>query len=368
MELKMEPKLIKAETFDQYVKEGWLSKSELDNLILFNYTDATTWSQKWDDITLNSRGTIYNKDTFEVVGLSLPKFFNLNEHECTRFENLPFNEGFVAYEKMDGSLGCLFRHKGQYRIATRGSFYSEQSKKATEMLKKYDLSSLKEDHTLLFEIIYPENQIVIPYGDREELVLLAAFNYKKGKELAWEKVVKIAERCGFSLPKIYNHTFEQLLKLKDEIKWNESEGWVLRFNNGLRVKVKGSDYLRIAKIKSQMSPLAFWDAMVAGKADEYIVSIPEELRAEAEEIYGTLKKQVNTLRQKADSEAQKLNLIGLDINNKELTKQMASQIITRPDWMKGYLFGAMRGKASDDFFLKVIRPTDNVYVDLASFK
>ena len=152
------------------------------------------------------------------------------------------------------------------------------------------------------------------------------------------------------------------------LKWNESEGWVLRFNNGLRVKVKGSDYLRIAKIKSQMSPLAFWDAMVAGKADEYIVSIPEELRAEAEEIYGTLKKQVNTLRQKADSEAQKLNLIGLDINNKELTKQMASQIITRPDWMKGYLFGAMRGKASDEFFLKIIRPTDNVYVDLASFK
>jgi len=352
---------------EEYVKQGKLSKSEYEDLVLYNYTDSVTFSREWDDITLSSRGTIYNKSNGHLVGLSMSKFFNLNEHESTRLESLPLHLGFKAFEKVDGSLGCLYRHNGEFRIATRGSFYSDQAKKATEMLKRYDLTSLSPDVTLLFEIIYPENKIVVNYGSKEELTLLAVFDYRTESELPWDQVELIAQQCGFTLPKVYNHTLDELVEMAKTIPFQE-EGWVLRFENGLRVKVKGADYLRIAKIKSHMSPLAFWEAFLERKAEEYLASIPEELREEAEEIYGTLKHQVGVLKQKAELEVQNLNLRAADLNDKDLLKQIAFEIQKRPDWMVGYLFQTLRQKESEVTLIKLLRPTENVYTNLEKFK
>ncbi len=53
---------------------------------------------------------------------------------------------------------------------------AEQALRANAMLQtKYAsaLARLSPDKTYLFEIIYPENRIVVNYGDVEELVLLA---------------------------------------------------------------------------------------------------------------------------------------------------------------------------------------------------
>jgi RNA ligase len=43
---------------------------------------------------------------------------------------------------MDGSLGILFNYKGEWVLATRGSFTSDQSVKGTELLQKYDYNRL----------------------------------------------------------------------------------------------------------------------------------------------------------------------------------------------------------------------------------
>jgi RNA ligase len=55
---------------------------------------------------------------------------------------------------MDGSLGIAFYYKGDWIVATRGSFVSEQATKATKMLKKYPIEHLDKNNTYLFEIIY----------------------------------------------------------------------------------------------------------------------------------------------------------------------------------------------------------------------
>jgi RNA ligase len=44
-------------------------------------------------------------------------------------------ENFEVYEKMDGSLGIVFWYRGQWVVATRGSFTSDQANKAREILK-----------------------------------------------------------------------------------------------------------------------------------------------------------------------------------------------------------------------------------------
>ncbi|HRF99146.1 MAG TPA: hypothetical protein PLZ51_28235, partial [Aggregatilineales bacterium] len=74
--------------------------------------------------------------------------------------------------KMDGSLGILYRWQGAYYIATRGNFDSDQAIWATIFLRThYDLHNLADEYTLLFEIIYPDNRIVVNYGQRQDLVL-----------------------------------------------------------------------------------------------------------------------------------------------------------------------------------------------------
>lgn len=344
----------------------YLSKSEFDNLVLFNYNDKCTFDRAWDSVTLSSRGTIYNKESQQVVARSYSKFFNLNEHESTRIDKLPWDKPFQVFEKMDGSLGTHYRHKGEHRIATRGSFFSDQAKKATEMLKHYDLTYMDEKHkwNLIFEIIYPENRIAVDYGQREELVLLGGYKTHTGEELSWDKIEKIAKKCGFPLPKVYNYTLDQMLKLKDEIEWDKSEGWVVRFENGLRVKIKGTDYLRMAKIMSHMTPLAFWESMVAGEAEKYLEEIPEELREEAEEIYNALKKQLNKLKDECLSKAQELNLSEVNPEDRDQRKEIALSIQTCPKWMRGYLFQILVGKQTDATLLRLIRPTENIYVDL----
>ena len=356
------------EKHEQYVKEGWLTKSVFEDLVLYNYSDATTFSKKWDQITLNARGTIYNKDTGEIVGLAMSKFFNVNESPDTHVDQLPWDKPFQAFEKCDGSMGVLYRHNNQFKISTRGSFYSNQAKKATKMLEKYNTSSIPDDATLIFEIIYPENKIVVDYKDKEELVLLAAYNFKTGVELVWDQVVSLATTCGFSLPKVYNYTLDDLLEQKELIKWNENEGWVIRFSNGMRVKLKGTKYLEMAKILSRMSPLAVWETILEGRLNEYLLQVPEEIRDQAEVISDKLTDQLAVLKDKCIKVSNKLKLEQLDLNDKQQAKQLVSEIIKYCGWMKGYLFSVMRKTPDDKILLKLLRPTNNEYVNLVEFK
>ena len=42
------------------------------------------------------------------------------------------------------------------------------------------------------------------------------------------------------------------------------EGFVIHFENGHRLKVKGNEYRRIHALISRVTPLALWEAMAAG--------------------------------------------------------------------------------------------------------
>lgn len=87
-------------------EQGYVSSSEYKDLILFNYTDKTTYEKYWNKYTLEARGTIYNKNTGEIVARAFEKFFNINEMGFT--EEIVSKEKFVATVKYDGSMGCVF--------------------------------------------------------------------------------------------------------------------------------------------------------------------------------------------------------------------------------------------------------------------
>jgi hypothetical protein len=148
----------------QMVDEGYISVRQHPTapLYIYNYTAKAQYEGVWNHATLTCRGIITDS-AGTILGRPFAKFFNLEQ-----LEQLP-NEPFEVYEKLDGSLGILYWLGDEPYIATRGSFESPQAQVATQLLRTYDLSALDRRLTYLFEIIYPENRIVVNYGARREL-------------------------------------------------------------------------------------------------------------------------------------------------------------------------------------------------------
>jgi RNA ligase len=162
---------------DDYIN---VNKHPTADLYIYNYSQKAQYDRVWNETTLACRGLILDGN-YQVIARPFQKFFNLGE-----FENqvVP-NDFFEVFEKMDGSLGILYWIENKPHIATRGSFVSEQSKVATEMLyTQYAevIPLLDKSKTYLFEIIYPENRIVLDYGNERKLVLLAIVDTETGIE------------------------------------------------------------------------------------------------------------------------------------------------------------------------------------------
>jgi RNA ligase len=221
----------------------------------------------WDDITLNCRGLVLDNEG-NVVAKPFPKFFNYEEHKP---EDIP-NEKFEVYEKMDGSLGIIFHYEGEWLIATRGSFTSEQAIKGKEMLDKLNKSALIAGYTYLAEIIYPENRIVVDYGDVEKLVVLGAYNNETGKEVVVDEMINE----GWEVVMKYKTWGEGYDLLKEEIS-KDKEGYVIRFSGGMRMKIKGTEYVRLHRILTNFSNKDIWELLKNGEPLEpFLERVPDE--------------------------------------------------------------------------------------------
>jgi RNA ligase len=171
--------------------------------------------------------------------------------------------------------------KGEWIIATRGSFTSPQAIKGKELLEKYNFERLHTGYTYLFEIIYKENRIVCDY-DYDDLVLLGMINTKTGDEINihndYEDVrfKNMISNIGFRVVMLYKTWGEGYDLLKEEIS-NDREGYVIRFKNGFRMKIKGEEYKRLHRILTNISNRDIWEYLKDNKPfDELLEKVPDE--------------------------------------------------------------------------------------------
>lgn len=274
--------MFEADLLENLIQEGYLQRQKHPEqaLYIYNYTARTQYEQKWNDITLQCRGLILNQ-RLEVIARPFPKFFNLGEQE----NQLIPEESFEVFEKMDGSLGIMYWIDDHPYIASRGSFTSSQAAKANSILyQKYRplFGQLDRSKTYLFEIIYPDNRIVVDYGDLEDLILLAVIDTQSGEEA-------LLEDWGFPVVGRYDG-----IQALDELRIREAEnkeGYVIRFKSGLRYKVKFSEYLRIHRIVTQISNIDIWEHLRQGlPLEEILDRVPDE-------FYRWVKKTEQSLRQ-----------------------------------------------------------------------
>ncbi len=268
-------------------------------LVILNYTHGCQFQGAWDEVTTACRGLIVDTRCWEVAAWPFAKFFNVNERPETQVEALP-QESFAVFDKLDGSLGVLFRGPEGLAVASRGSFTSEQAQRGSAMLRELrGLDEIPDSLTLLFEVIYPENKSVLRY-DFAGLVLLAAFDRFTGAELAWSEAAAWAARLGCRTPKVYPFgTLPEVLESRAGLP-AEVEGYVVRFASGLRVKLKGDAYLTLHRLVWGLSEKRVLEALADGSYADLLREVPEEFRGEVEAMAAGFHEKAAAVRREAE--------------------------------------------------------------------
>ena len=252
---------------------------------IYNYSPVVQYEKRWDAVTMQCRGLILDAQ-YNIVARPFQKFFNIEEMPADAIPDEPFE----VYEKLDGSLGILYWLDNAPFISTRGSFMSEQAGRGTQMLHSryaHTFANLHRDRTYLFEIIYPQNKIVVNYGDREDLILLAVIDNETGQDYPLD------DYAGLGFPVVKRFTgLSALDKLKsdaDNPTNDNSEGYVVRFAGGLRIKVKFAEYVRLHRIVTGVSNIAIWEYLSQGRNfAEVLDRVPDELYDWVRQVQGDL--------------------------------------------------------------------------------
>ena len=312
--------------FSDWGQVGDVGVKGAGDLLLFSYTSAAQYAGRWNFLEQVSRGLILQAKTGEVVARPFDKFFNWGEGG----RKAPYTAHIVTVmEKLDGSLGILYRDNG-YKVATRGSFpatpalmeadynrwaevnaapqkswsdllrygamkywremqtlgwpapASFASTWATDFLaRNHDLRGLPDELTLLFEIIHADGRVLVDYGDREELVLLAARNRHTGDYLPfYPDLYELGQRYGFGLPRTFQaNNMSDLIAQTGQLDLSQ-EGWVVAFSNGERYKIKGDLYLELHRLVSGLSFKNTLQAVMDGRVEQTRRLIPEEFLEE----------------------------------------------------------------------------------------
>ncbi|WP_407835702.1 RNA ligase [Streptomyces sp. DSM 116496] len=261
--------LMPAQALTEAIDAGYVARKAHPELplSLYSYTRTAQYDQVWNQVTTRCRGLVADDVTGEVVALPLPKFFNVGEHESGRpyAPALPDDEPFEVYDKVDGSLGVLFHYAGKWRAATRGSFTSTQAVWAQRRLDGRDTSALVPGTTYLAEIVYPQNRIVVDYGDRRDLVLLAAYG-ADGAEVPLTEAAGHWQGIGSVVTVWPAMPLDELLALTGSstlpggvaATGTDAEGFVLRFASGVRAKAKIAEYVRLHKVLTGATERDIW--------------------------------------------------------------------------------------------------------------
>jgi len=327
-------------------------------LALLTYTQKAQNNWHWDDVIEQCRGLIYNVETEEIVARPFRKFFNMNEAGAFVPDPLG-NERVIAFDKIDGSLGIAYRlpSDNSWAIATRGSFTSEQALHATELLhSKYPWHQrvFNDVLTPLFEIIYPENRIVVGYEGRDELVHLGHIAKDSGEFFP--------PQGGYGGFPHTEKLFQGLLKDFTLPVRDNAEGVVLWFPaRDDRLKVKYEEYVKLHRIVTGLNKRTIWEMMLPEKATqfvsnaEFINKLPEEHQIWAKEVQEELLAAVIM-------EHMRLTEILMHISSCAMSrKEVALAIANEPGHIKSSVFAALDNRPFLPILWKYVKPaSDNL--------
>lgn len=274
------------------IEDGWVrvQTNEDDTLSIYNYTEVAQYKRYWNNVTLNCRGLILD-NYMNIVARPWKKFFNFGERPLLFSTDDPVE----VTDKKDGSLGILYQHPvtGDWKIATRGSFQSEQAIHATKIWNdKYSHRVASIDGlTVLFEIIYPSNRIVLDYDKLDDLVLLGSVQNKYGWYYGPNETAGMINWPGLVTEVFEYKTTNDCFKVHRP----NAEGLVIRCGSEM-VKLKQEDYVALHKLVTGLNERAVWERLKAGEScDSICSSLPDEFHNFVDETVEQLEQEFDDI-------------------------------------------------------------------------
>lgn len=226
-----------------------------------------------------------------VIGPPLHKFFNVNEMDETRVENVDWSQPHVICEKLDGSMVRpvpvpeggykMFTKMGLTDVALQPEAWVAQHANYDRFMR--DL--LAQGLVPLFEWCSRKQRIVIDYPI-DRLVLLAVRDVRTGEYLPLNMMLELAVDYGVEVVRRYPGTVENMQHLIEETRGlQDQEGWVICFDNGYRLKVKGEQYVAVHRAKEGiLRENAVIEMMLDEKLDDVKAYLPPDDRARVEQF------------------------------------------------------------------------------------
>ena len=216
------------------------------SLAIFSYDIMADFT---NSVVQEARGIIIDLSTLDVVCWPFRKFGN---HTESYADSIDWSTARVQ-EKIDGSIIKLYFYNDQWNWATNNTINAEDTKAnnvtgssfADLIRKAVNYSNIKFDEldtqkTYIFELVSPENQIVIKYNDYK-LYHTGTRNNITGEESI--------ENIGIEHPYEYPlTTFEECLEAVNKLNIDdnvEHEGFVVVDNNWHRIKIKSMTYITL---------------------------------------------------------------------------------------------------------------------------
>ncbi|MEV8505650.1 RNA ligase [Actinoplanes sp. NPDC051475] len=264
--------------------------------VIYNYTEACQYAGAWTPVTLACRGLIADESTGAVLARVLPKFFNHTESHAPVLRP----EAKVAVtDKADGSMGIIYPDGDQLAVATRGSFASDQAVHATQVLRtRYAGFAPPAGLTVLVEIIYPGNRIVVDYGGMDDLVLLGAVDIATGQTFGPGGVP------AWPGPVVDSFAYGTLAEALAAPPRDGKEGLVVHFlDTDERVKIKYAEYVRLHRLVTGLSARTVWEVLATGgDLDALTAPLPDEFHAWVSGVAAELVAAVEEMAEQVEKE------------------------------------------------------------------
>jgi RNA ligase len=335
---------------------------------LYNYTARAQFENLWNPVTLGCRGLIVDGQGV-LIARPFGKFHNYSKEVVdellggdaggvasgTDAGGLTSTAQVVATDKMDGSLGILYRVGDEARVATRGSFSSAQARHATEVLHtKYSEFEPQDGWTYLFEIVYPQNRIVVDYGDQDDLVLLGAVQIASGRSVPLEEA-----RTGWSGPVVEVLAHNLLADALAAAPRDNAEGMVLHFVEAdTRVKLKQVEYVRLHRLVTDVSERRVWEELSVGRdISEWLEMVPDEFYRFVTQTRDAL---LASHREVKEGLALELSRIMTELMEEHgdgwSRRELAEKVTASDHPLKRGLFAMVDGKNVDALVWEAIKP------------
>lgn len=319
-------------------------------LTIYNYTEACAYAQEWNEVTLACRGLVVDA-AGAVLARPFTKFFN---HGQPGAPTIALDEPVTVTDKADGSMGVIYPHPDGPAVATRGSFASDQAVHATALLRsRYAGWTPPAGLTVLVEIIYPRNRIVVDYQGLDDLVLLGAVEIATGRSFG---PAAVPSWPGPVVEILDYPTFGAALAAPPRA---GREGLVVHVPaSDTRIKLKYEEYVRLHRIVTGLSARTVWEALVNGSTPEQIAApLPDEFHPWVNDLSARLHDEVERRHEQVQVRFDKVIAeLGGPIASDDREGRKAFAVAVSRDPLRGFLFAMLDGKPTRPALWRDVRP------------